>query len=66
MSKTKKPYDYIGELAMHWDVNMNAEPGVKRILRKLVREAVIGALAIQHDYFHDADVANRIAKELIR
>jgi hypothetical protein len=65
MSKTKKPYDYIGELAMHWDVNMNAEPGVKRILRKLVRQAVYEVISTDLEVAPN-NIADRIAKELVK
>ncbi len=61
--KSKKQYDYVGEIVVA-SVNESI-PTVRRILRKLVREAVTQSALYLRDSVETSDRADRIAKEMI-
>ena len=61
----KKPYDYIAELFPWSPDDFPARPRTKRVLRKLIREALIEAVNAGINQSNGAAVIERIAKRMV-
>jgi hypothetical protein len=61
----KKPYDYTDRLITEIRYNYWSDKHVRRVLRRLVRQAVLRVLPSNAPTEADREYADRIAKELV-